>query len=218
MIRGLGGHYVFTVKANNKHLYAQLKNPPWKHVPGRVMRESGHGRRETRAIKTAEVPAWIEFEGAARVAQLRRTTWRKKSRGSPERKSVEAAYLITSADRRTAGPLMLADGFAGAGASRTNATTSVMSPTTRTAPRSVPVRHPKSWPPRATPRSGCSERPDSTMPPRPTVTRSVTRPALSDSCRPDFAEALVVSDTTSRHPKLSPTTWKGSLTFRRRYL
>lgn len=33
-IRGAGAHYVFTVKANNKHLYAQLEALPWKHVPG----------------------------------------------------------------------------------------------------------------------------------------------------------------------------------------
>jgi predicted transposase YbfD/YdcC len=107
-IQDLGAHYVFTVKANNKHLYAQLKNLPWNHVPGRTMRGSGHCRRERRTIKTADVPAWIEFEGAAQITQLRRTAWRKKSKGSLKRKSVEVVYLITSADRRTAGPLMLA--------------------------------------------------------------------------------------------------------------
>ena len=107
-IRARGAHYVFTVKANNKHLHAQLKNLPWKHVPHRTMRESGHGRKETRTIKTAQVPAWIAFEGAAQIAQLRRTTWRKKSKGAPKRKSVEVVYLITSADRSTAPPLTLA--------------------------------------------------------------------------------------------------------------
>lgn len=107
-IRGAGAHYVFTVKANNKHLYAQLKDLPWKHVPGRTTRESGHGRKETRTIKIAQVPAWITFEGAVQVAQLRRTTWRKESKGSDKRKSVEVVYLITSADQRTAPPLRLA--------------------------------------------------------------------------------------------------------------
>ena len=107
-IRAGGGHYVFTVKVNNKHLYTQLKSLPWKHVPAHTTRDTGHGRRETRTIKTAQVPAWITFEGAAQVAQLRRTTWRKKSKGAPKRKSVEVVYLITSADRSTAPPLTLA--------------------------------------------------------------------------------------------------------------
>ncbi|MET9781512.1 ISAs1 family transposase [Nocardiopsis sp. NPDC055879] len=106
-IRTGGAHYVFTVKANNKHLYAQLKKVPWKHVPAHTTRDTGHGRKETRTIKTAQVPAWVTFEGAAQIAQLRRTTWRKKSKGSPKRKSVEVVYLITSADHRVAPALVL---------------------------------------------------------------------------------------------------------------
>ena len=105
-IRAGGAHYVFTVKANNKHLYAQLKKVPWKHVPAHTTRDTGHGRKETRTIKTAQVPAWITFEDAAQVAQPRRTTWRKKSKGSAKRKSVEVVYLITSADHHAAPPLV----------------------------------------------------------------------------------------------------------------
>ncbi|WP_425572080.1 ISAs1 family transposase, partial [Nocardiopsis exhalans] len=55
-IRTGGAHYVFTVKANNKNLYAQLKKVPWKHVPAHTTRDTGHGRKETRTIKTAQVP------------------------------------------------------------------------------------------------------------------------------------------------------------------
>ncbi|MFC9087288.1 hypothetical protein [Nocardiopsis dassonvillei] len=136
-VQGQGAHHVFTVKANNKHLYAQLKNLPWKHVPTHTPLETGHGLREKRTIKTAEVPEWIAFEGAVRIAQLRRTIWRKKSKGS---------------------------------ATRTKSTTFGMSPTTRTAPRSVGAAHPRSWPLCATPRSGYCGRPGSTTSPRPTVT------------------------------------------------
>src|SRR5699024_12231156 len=50
-IRAGGAHYVFTVKANNKHLYAQLKKVPWKHVPAHTTRDTGHGRKETRTNK-----------------------------------------------------------------------------------------------------------------------------------------------------------------------
>jgi predicted transposase YbfD/YdcC len=59
-----------------------------------------HGRRARRTIKAVLAPAWIEFEGAARVAQLRRTVTKKG------RKTVEVVYLITS--DRGADPATLA--------------------------------------------------------------------------------------------------------------
>ena len=49
-----------------------------------------HGRRARRTIKVALVPAWIEFDGAAQVAQLRRTVTQNG------KKTVEVVYLITS--------------------------------------------------------------------------------------------------------------------------
>lgn len=99
---------MFTFKANQKTLYQALKNLAWKHVPASTTRETGHGRRETRTIKVADRPDWIQFEGAVQVAQLRRTTWRKKSKDSPRKKSVEIVYLITSADYHAAPPATLA--------------------------------------------------------------------------------------------------------------
>jgi len=51
---------------------------------------TGHGRRARRTIKAALAPAWIEFDGAAQVAQLHRTVTRKG------KKTVEVVYLITS--------------------------------------------------------------------------------------------------------------------------
>ena len=59
-----------------------------------------HGRRARRTIKAVLAPAWIEFAGAAQVAQLRRTVTRNG------RKTVEVAYLITS--DRDADPATLA--------------------------------------------------------------------------------------------------------------
>ncbi|MFE7752844.1 ISAs1 family transposase [Streptomyces sp. NPDC057428] len=94
--------YVLTVKANQKSLYAQLKALPWDRIPASTRTERGHGRRATRTIKVADVPAWITFTGAAQVAQLRRTVTRKG------RRTVEIVYLITSADTRTAPPEVLA--------------------------------------------------------------------------------------------------------------
>lgn len=97
-----GGDYVFTVKGNQPTLYAACKALPWREVPARSLTSKGHGRRATRTIKVVTAPAWIEFHGAAQVAQLRRTVTRQG------KKSVEVVYLITSADTRTASPTRLA--------------------------------------------------------------------------------------------------------------
>ena len=49
-----------------------------------------HGRRARRTIKAALAPTWIGFDGAAQVAQLRRTVTKNG------KKTVEVVYLITS--------------------------------------------------------------------------------------------------------------------------
>ncbi len=102
LVTEAGADYVLTVKANQKSLYAQLKELPWAPMPAVARTERGHGRRATRTIKVADVPAWIDFTGAAQVAQMRRTVTRKG------RRTVEIVYLITSADARTAPPEVLA--------------------------------------------------------------------------------------------------------------
>ena len=61
---------------------------------------TNHGRRARRTIKVALAPAWIEFDSAAQVAQLRRTVTKDS------KKTVEVVYLITS--DRSAGPATLA--------------------------------------------------------------------------------------------------------------
>jgi predicted transposase YbfD/YdcC len=92
--------YVMAVKANMPTLYRQLKKLPWAAVPAVSAVSTGHGRRARRTIKAVLAPAWIEFEGAAQVAQLRRTVTKKN------KKTVEVVYLITS--DRAAGPATLA--------------------------------------------------------------------------------------------------------------
>jgi predicted transposase YbfD/YdcC len=85
--------YVMTVKANMPTLYKQLKKLPWAAVPAVSSVTTDHGRRARRTVKAALAPAWIEFEGAAQVAQVRRTVTKKG------KKTVEVVYVITS-DRR----------------------------------------------------------------------------------------------------------------------
>lgn len=93
LIIGRGADYVMTVKANMPTLYKQLKKLPWASIPAVSSVSKDHGRRARRTIKLALAPAWIGFEGAAQVAQLRRTVTKKG------KKTVEIVYLITS-DRR----------------------------------------------------------------------------------------------------------------------
>uniref|UniRef100_UPI0031E3893A ISAs1 family transposase n=1 Tax=Mycobacterium sp. TaxID=1785 RepID=UPI0031E3893A len=101
-ITGAGGDYVFTVKANMPTLHAKLKKLPWKDMPAYTTRTAERGRRVTRTIKVADVPEWIDFPGAAQVAQLRRTI---TANGST---TVEVVYLITSANHTAAPPQRLA--------------------------------------------------------------------------------------------------------------
>jgi predicted transposase YbfD/YdcC len=93
VILGRHADYLMTVKANMPTLYKQLKKLPWAAVPSASSVTKDHGRRARRTIKVALTPAWIEFAGAAQVAQLRRTVTKKG------KKTVEVVYLITS-DRR----------------------------------------------------------------------------------------------------------------------
>ena len=81
-------------------LYRKLKKLPWAAIPATSDVSTGHGRRARRTIKAALAPAWTGFDGAAQVAQLRRTVTRNG------KKTVEVVYLITS--DRDAGPAALA--------------------------------------------------------------------------------------------------------------
>jgi predicted transposase YbfD/YdcC len=90
VILARGADYVMTVKANMPTLYQQLRKLPWAAVPSVSAVSTDHGRRARRTIKTVLAPAWIEFAGAAQVAQLRRTVTKKG------KKTVEVVYLITS--------------------------------------------------------------------------------------------------------------------------
>src|SRR5690348_10699064 len=100
VITGRGADYVMTVKGNMPTLYKQLKKLPWARIPAVSSVSTGHGRRARRTIKAVLAPAWIGFDGAAQVAQLRRTVIKSG------KKTVEVVYLITS--DKDAGPATLA--------------------------------------------------------------------------------------------------------------
>jgi len=100
LILGRGADYVMTVKGNMPTLYQQLKKLPWARIPSVSSVSTDHGRRARRTIKVALAPAWTGFDGAAQVAQLRRTVVKKG------KKTIEVVYLITS--DRSASPETLA--------------------------------------------------------------------------------------------------------------
>ena len=97
-----GGHYLLTVKGNQKTLRKTLKALPWKSVPSVSSVDTGHGRRVRRTVKAIEAPAWVDFPGAAQVVQLRRTRIIKS------RKHVEVVYLICSLPMTDAQPEAIA--------------------------------------------------------------------------------------------------------------
>jgi predicted transposase YbfD/YdcC len=50
-----GGHYMFTVKANQPTLRQALRRLPWATAPGSRRRNRGHGRSESRSIKVIDL-------------------------------------------------------------------------------------------------------------------------------------------------------------------
>jgi predicted transposase YbfD/YdcC len=55
-ITGRGGHYVFTVKANQPGLYRRCKALPWTQIRATSSVDTTHGRRVRRTIKVAAAP------------------------------------------------------------------------------------------------------------------------------------------------------------------
>ena len=84
--------YIAVVKANQPLLHARLKALPWRQVPvGDLTRETGHGRAETRTLKTAHVRG-LDFPFARQAIKI--TRWRQDTTTS--KISRETVYAITS--------------------------------------------------------------------------------------------------------------------------
>jgi predicted transposase YbfD/YdcC len=157
LILGWHADYAMTVKGNMPTLFRQLKKLPWPRVPSVSTVTKDHGRCARRTVKVLLAPAWIEFEGAAQVAQLRRTVTKKG------KKTVEVVYVITS-DRR-ADPATLAAWVKGHWEIE-NRLHWVSSPTRRTSPWSGPGTRPASWRPCAAwPSASCGWAGTTTSPP-----------------------------------------------------
>lgn len=97
-----GADYVLTVKGNQPGLRNALKNLPWARVPGHTYRDRRHGRTLTRTVKAVQVPAWVDWPGAAQILQVRRT------RIVNGRKQIEVVYAVTSVPMDKAHPRVVA--------------------------------------------------------------------------------------------------------------
>ena len=89
-------HYIAIVKQNQPLLHARVKALPWRQVPaGSTTRETGHGRTETRTLKTAHVSG-LDFPHARQAIKI--TRWRKDTAtGKTSRETVYAITSLTSA-------------------------------------------------------------------------------------------------------------------------
>jgi predicted transposase YbfD/YdcC len=93
--------YIAVVKANQPLLHARVKALPWRQVPaGSITRDAGHGRSETRTLKTAHVSG-LDFPGARQAIKI--TRWRQDTAtGKISRQTVYAITSLTSAQATAA--------------------------------------------------------------------------------------------------------------------
>ena len=97
-------HYIAVIKRNQPLLYDQVRALPWRQVPaGATTRGAGHGRLETRALKTAHV-AGLGLPGARQAVKV--TRWRQDT--ATGKVSRETVYAITSLASARATPAGLA--------------------------------------------------------------------------------------------------------------
>jgi predicted transposase YbfD/YdcC len=86
------GHYIAVVKQNQPLLYARVKALPWRQVPtGSFTRDTGHGRIETRTLKTAHVSR-LDFPQARQAIKITR----RRQDSATGKTSRETLYAITS--------------------------------------------------------------------------------------------------------------------------
>ena len=100
-----GGHYILTVKDNQRKLRAQWKSLPWKQIPLLdTTTEHSHGRTAKRVLRATEIAAGIGFPGAVQVLQLTRTV----TNGTTGKRHTDVVYAVTSISVTDAKPAQIA--------------------------------------------------------------------------------------------------------------
>ena len=105
-------HYIAVIKTNQPTAHSQLAALPWRDIAVQhTASGTGHGRRESRSIKTcaiAEELGGIAFPHARLAIRVHR---RRKQSG--KRETRESVYAVTSLDAHQAGPADLAAAIRG---------------------------------------------------------------------------------------------------------
>jgi predicted transposase YbfD/YdcC len=105
-------HYIAVIKTNQPTAHSQLAALPWRDIAVQhTTSASGHGRRESRSIKTCAIAdqlGGIAFPHAALALRVHR---RRKQSG--KRETRESVYAVTSIDAHQAGPADLAAAIRG---------------------------------------------------------------------------------------------------------
>jgi hypothetical protein len=92
LVKDKKADYIAIVKRNQPLLHAQVRALPWRQVPGGgCARETGHGRAETRTVKTDHVSR-LDFPGARQAIKI--TRWRQHA--ATGRTSRQTVYAVTS--------------------------------------------------------------------------------------------------------------------------
>jgi predicted transposase YbfD/YdcC len=85
-------HYIAVVKKNQPLLHARLKALPWRQIPAAsTARDTGHGRIETRTLKTAHAGR-LGFPGARQAIKITR----RREDTATSKTTRQTAYAITS--------------------------------------------------------------------------------------------------------------------------
>jgi predicted transposase YbfD/YdcC len=96
------GHYLLTVKRNQLGLLRACSHLPWTLIPSVTWTDKTRGRRIRRTIRVIDADRWVDFPGAAQIAQLTRKRVIKGKRHT------EVVYLICSLPAVEASPEQLA--------------------------------------------------------------------------------------------------------------
>ncbi|MFE4335282.1 ISAs1 family transposase [Streptomyces sp. NPDC056831] len=105
-------HYIAVIKTNQPTAHSQLEALPWRDIAVQhTVSDAGHGRRESRSIKTCSIAdelGGIAFPHARLAIRVHR---RRKQTG--KRETRESVYAVTSLDAHQAGPAALAAAIRG---------------------------------------------------------------------------------------------------------
>ncbi len=112
LVEAKKAHYIAVIKTNQPTAHNQLAALPWRDIPVQhTASASGHGRRESRSIKTcgiADQLGGIAFPHARLAIRVHR---RRKPTG--ERETRESVYAVTSLDAHQTSPADLATAIRG---------------------------------------------------------------------------------------------------------